>query len=148
MPRFRDSRVGQPAPLVALGRGMIQFEDLQILGPLNPIGEGVEARAEDEDLPHALSHRAAGHIFGEAAAHGDEEAQRPPLRLLLGQRDRLVGVLPEDRERERVGEDDPALENLMGSPMSGRADRGAARLSLTHWAKVEAGRRCVEQDRA
>jgi hypothetical protein len=40
------------------------------------------------------------------------------------------------------------LENLMGSPMSGRADRGAARLSLTHWAKVEAGRLCVEQDRA
>ena len=59
MPRFRDSRVGQPAPLVALGRGMIELEDPQILGPLNPIGEGVEARAEDEDLPHALSHRAA-----------------------------------------------------------------------------------------
>jgi hypothetical protein len=72
----------------------------------------------------------------------------PPLGLFLGQRDRLVGVLPEDRERERVGEDDPAFENLMGSPMSGRADRGAARLSLTHWAKVEAGQRCVEQDRA
>jgi hypothetical protein len=36
----------------------------------------------------------------------------------------------------------------MGSPMSGRADRRAARLSLTHRARVEAGRRCVEQDRA
>ncbi len=124
---------------------MIEFEDPQIPGPLNPIGEGVEARAEYEDLPHALSDRAASHILGEAAAHGDEQAQRPPLGPLLGQRDRLVGVLPEDRERQRVGEDDPALENLMGSPMSGRADRGAARLSLTHWAKLEAGRAPVER---
>ena len=93
MPRLGDSRVGEPAPLVALGRGMIEFKDPQTLGPLNPIREGVEARAEHEDLLHALSHCAASHILGEAAAHGDEEAQGPPLGLLLGERDRLVGVL-------------------------------------------------------
>ena len=132
MSRFRDIRVGQPALLVALGRGMIELEDAQSLGPLKPIGECVQARAEYENLPHALSHRAASHILGEAAAHGDEEPQRPPLGPLFGQRDRLVGVSPEDRERQRVGEDDPALENLMGGPMSGRADRGHARLSLMH----------------
>ena len=139
MRRLGDSRLGQPAPLVALGRGMIELEDSQILGALNPIGEGVEARAEHENLPHALGHRAASHILGEAAAHGDEEAQGPPLGLLLGQRDRFLGVLPEYAERERVGEDQSALENLMSGPMSGRADRGATRLSLMHWVKVEAG---------
>ena len=145
MARFRDSRVGEPAPLVALGRGMIEFEDPQILGPPNPIGEGVEARAEYEDLPHAVSHRAVSHILGEAAAHGDEEPQRPPLGPLFGQRDRLVGVSPEDHERQRVGEDDPALENLMGRPMPGRANRGAARLSVLHCARVEARSGSVEE---
>jgi hypothetical protein len=145
MRRLGDSRLSQPSPLVALGRGMIEFENSQILGALNPIGEGVQARAEHENLPQALGHRAASHILGEAAAHGDEEAQGPPLGLLLGQRDRFLGVLPEYAERERVGENDPVLEYLMCGPVSGRADRGAARLSLSHSTKVEARRRPVER---
>ena len=75
------------------------------------------------------------------ATHRDEETQGPPLGLLLGERDCVVGVLPEDGERERIGEGDPALENLMGRAMPRRAEGGSARLSVLH--KVKGKRRML-----
>ena len=44
--------------------------------------------------------------------------------LSFGKRDRFVRVLPENGERERVGKDNPALDNLMRRPMARRANRG------------------------
>ena len=102
------------------------------------IGESVETSAHDQDLPHALFDGAARGILGEAAAHSDEQAQAPPLGLLLGERDGAVGVLPEDTKRKRIGEYEPALKDLMRRPVSRRAKRGHARLSLLHWTKVRA----------
>ena len=99
---------------------------------LEPVGEGVEPGAEDEDLPHARLDRTAGGILGEAAAHGDEEAQAPPLRPRLGERDRLLGVTAENAKRQRVGEKHAALERLMRRPMPRRAERRAARLTVFH----------------
>ena len=47
----------------------------------------------------------------------------------------MIGVLPEDRKRKRIGEHEAALEHLMRRPMSRRAKRGDARLSLLHGAR-------------
>ena len=61
-----------------------------------------------------------------------------PLRPFLGERDGAVGVWPEDRKRERVGEHEPPLEDLMRRPVTRRAKRGHACLSVLHGAKVRA----------
>jgi hypothetical protein len=127
-----DLRFGQPTPLFALCRGMIELEDAQTLGWLKSIGEGVETRAEHKDLPHTLFNRAACGILGKAAAHGNEQTQRPPLRLLLGERNRLIRILSEDPKRQRISEDKPALENLVRRSVSRRADRSAARMPVLH----------------
>ncbi len=116
-----DPRLSEPPPLLRLRRGMIELEDTQVMGWLEPIGEGVETRAHDQDLPHALFKGAARGILGEPAAHRYEQAQGPPLRALLGERDGVIGVLPQDRKRERIGEHEAALEHLMGRPMPRRA---------------------------
>ena len=111
---------------------MIELEDAHVLGPLEPIGEGVETGAQHQDLPHAFFDRTGRRILGEAAAHRDEQAQASPLRPFLGERDGALGVRPEDAKRERVGEHEPPLEDLMRRPVSRRAKRGHARLSLLH----------------
>ena len=146
MRRLGDLSLGEAAALVALGRRMVELEEAQPLGRLKAIGEGVEARAKHEDLPHAPVDGPAGRVLGEATAHRDEETQGPPLRLFLGERDRIVGVCSQDTKRERVGEYDPALENLMRRSVPRRADGGAARLSLLHASKVEGGCLPVEPD--
>ena len=94
MRRFGDLRLSEPASLLGLRRRVIELENPQIVGQLKSIGEGVETRAQDQDLPHALFDGAARGILGKAAAHGDEQAQGPPLRLLLGEGDGAVGVWP------------------------------------------------------
>ena len=129
---FGDLRFGEPASLVVLGRGMIELEHAHVLGRLESIGEGVETRAQNQNLLHALSNRAARRILREPAAHRDEQAQRPTFRPFLGESDGVVCVRPEDGERKRVGEDEAALENLVRRPASRGADRGSARLSVLH----------------
>ena len=111
---------------------MIELEDPQIPGLLESIGESVETGAHDQDLADAIFDRQGRRILGEAAAHGDEQPQRPALRPLPGERDGVVSVWPEDHKRERVGEHEAALEDLVRRPVSGRAKRGHARLSLLH----------------
>ena len=108
--RLGDLRLRQPPPLVGLRRRMVELEDAQSVGGLEPIGEGVEARAEHHNLPDAFANRAPRRILREAAAHRDEQAQRPPFRPFPGERERCFGVRPEDRERKRIGEDEAPLE--------------------------------------
>ena len=88
-----DLRLAQPAPLLGLGRWMIELEDAQVVRPLEPVGEGVEACAQHQDLPHAFFDRMGRRVLGEPAAHRDEQAQASPLRPFLGERDGAVGVL-------------------------------------------------------
>ena len=113
---LRDLRFGQPASFVGLRRGVIELEKAEIACLLEPIGESVETRAYNQNLPQPLTNGAARAILGEAAAHGDEQAQRPPLRPLPGQRDGAFGVWPQDRKRERIGENEAPLEELMRRP--------------------------------
>ena len=117
---------------------MIELEHPEIVGRLKPIGEGVETRAQHQDLPHAICDCTARRVLGETAAHRNKKAQASPLRPVPGKRDSVVGVWPEDWERERVGKDQSPLEDLMGCPMTCRADRGHARPSVLHGAKVGA----------
>jgi hypothetical protein len=141
---FGDFRLTEAASLLGLGRRMIELEDPQIGGLLQSIGESVETGAEHQDLSRAFFDRTARRILGEPAAHRDEQAQASPLRPLLGERDGVVGVWPEDTKRERVDKDEPALQNLMGRPVPRRADRGHARPSLLHGKRVGAKRGPVE----
>jgi hypothetical protein len=68
MRRLGDARLSEPPALVALRRRVIEFEDSQALSALEPVGERVEPRAEDEDLPHAPANRDLCGVFGETAA--------------------------------------------------------------------------------
>ena len=88
-----DLRFGEPASLVALGRGMIELEHAHVLGRFKSIGEGVETRAQNQNLLRALSDRAARRILREPAAHRDKQAQRATFRPFLGESDGVVGVL-------------------------------------------------------
>ena len=117
---------------------MIELEDPQIMGLLESIGEGVETSAEHQDLPYAVRDRTARRVLGEAAAHRDKQTQTSPLRTFSGERDGVVGVRPEDTKRQRVGEDEAMLHDLVRRPVSRRADRGHARLSLLHGERVGA----------
>ena len=130
--RFCDASLQEAGALVALRRRVVEFEHLEPVARLEPVGESVEPRAQHQDLANAGLDRAPSGVLGEAAAHGDEKAQAPALRLRLGQRDRLLGVAPENGRRQRIGENDPALQRLMRRPLSRRAQRRAARLSMLH----------------
>jgi len=88
-----DLRLGEASSLVGLRRRVIELEQAQALARLEPVGEGVEPRAEHENLLHALRNRATRRILGKSATHRDEQAQGPPLRPFLGEGDRVVGVL-------------------------------------------------------
>ena len=136
MRRLGDAGASEAAALVALGRRMVELEHLEaVIGlelSLEPVGERVEPRAENEDLPHAPADRNPGRVFGESAAHGDEDPQAPPLGPLPGERERLPGVLAENGERQRIGENSAALQRLMRRPMPRRAERRAACAPVLH----------------
>ena len=74
----------------------------------------------------------AAPILGDTTAHGDEQTQGPSLRLLLGERHGGGGLRPKDTKRERVGEHEAVLKDLVRRPVSRRAERGHAWLSLLH----------------
>ena len=73
--RRGDPRRGEAAAFLGLRRRVVDLGDAQALDRLDAIGEGVEAGAEDDDLPHAARDRAPRRVLGETAAHGDVEAQ-------------------------------------------------------------------------
>ena len=147
MRRLGDFRLGKPASLLGLRRRMIEFEDAHILGRLEPIGEGIEPGAQHQDLRHAFFNRIGRRVLGETAAHGDEQPQASPLRPFLGERDSVVGVWPEDAKRQRVGEDEPPLEDLMRRPVTRCAKRGHACLPVLHGPRVGAYSGRVERDK-
>ena len=72
--RRRDARLGQTLALVSLSSRVIELEDSQLFRGLEPIGEGVEPRAEDDDLQHPSPNRAARRILCKSAAHRNEQA--------------------------------------------------------------------------
>ena len=57
----------------------------------------------------------------------------------------MVRVWPEDTKRERVGEDEPSLEDLMRRPVTRRTERGYACLPVLHGRKLKAVRTAVER---
>ncbi len=126
---------GEAVALVALGRGMVELENLEPVARLETVGEGVEPGSEHEDLPGAGFDRGLGAVLGEAAAHGDEKAEAAPSRLGFRDGDRLLGVAAENADGERVGENEAALERLMRRSVAGRAQSRAAGLSMFHGAE-------------
>jgi hypothetical protein len=135
MRRLGDARHSEPPTLVALRRRMIEFENSEAVRAFEPVGERVEPRAEDEDLPHAPPNRDLRGVFGETAAHGHEKPQAPLLRVLPCGVKGVFGVVAENGKRQRVGENNTALERLMRSSSPRRAQRGLACASVLHEAR-------------
>ena len=128
----RDFGGGEATALLRLRRGMIDLEDAQARFGFQAIRESVEPRPEHDDLPDAFGNRAVRCVLGDAAAHGDAEPQAPPAGVFGGLGQRALGVLPENAQRQRIGENPPALKHLMRRPMPGGANRSAAELGRLH----------------
>ena len=129
MGRRRDAGRREPSALLGLRRRMIDLEHAQAGARLQPIGERVEPRSEHDDLPRALADRPARSLLGEAAAHGDEHAQQASRGVFPGRGEHRFGVFAQDGQRERIGENPAALENLMRRAMASGAERGARELA-------------------
>ena len=130
--RFGDLRLREPASLLGLCRRMIELEDAHVRRRLKSVSERVEACAQDQDLPHADRDCIARRILCEPAAHRDEQAQRPPLRLLLwrarSRRRRLARGSParaDRRKRARARELDAPLDAPLRRPRSRSLVRAA-----------------------
>ena len=87
------------------------------------IGERIEARAEDDVLPHAAPVRLAELILGKPTPRGEGRAKKGIERRLVAER----GVPVDDGERERIIEDDRLVEKLMRRPPLGDPLGGPAR---------------------
>ena len=74
----RDARRREPAALFRLRGGMVDLEDREPLDRLQPIGEGVEPGAENDDLAHAatIARRAASSAIRLRAAMNDRKPAR------------------------------------------------------------------------
>jgi len=101
-----------------------------------PVGERVEAGAEDHVLGDAPACGAGERVLGipAAAGHLDPGARkhrvRPVARVVAEQ---LFGSLPQQRRRERVGEYHRlAVDNKMRGTRGRGGQRGEARLSILH----------------
>ena len=129
MGRRRDAGRGEPSPLLVLRCRMIDLEYTQAGARLQPVGERVEPGAEHDDLPRALFDRLPRRLLGDAAARRDEQAQPAAGGIFAGLREYGLGVLAQDGQRERIGENPAALENLMRRTMAGGAERGARELA-------------------
>ncbi len=55
MSGFGDPRFGEASALVGLRRRMVELEDAEIASRPEPIGESIETRAHDQDLPRAVT---------------------------------------------------------------------------------------------
>ena len=129
MRRRRDAGRREPSALLRLRRGMIDLEHAQFVFSLEAIGERVEPGAEHDDLPRALFDRLPRRLLGDAAPRRDEKAQPAAGGIFLGLRKYGLGVLAQDGQRERIGENAAALENLMRRTMAGGAECGARELA-------------------
>ncbi|HXZ16847.1 MAG TPA: hypothetical protein VEH77_12885 [Roseiarcus sp.] len=71
MRRLGDARFGEAGALVALRRGMVELDHAKPVARLEPIGEGVEPRAEHKNLANAGADGGPSGILRKAAAHRD-----------------------------------------------------------------------------
>jgi hypothetical protein len=82
-------------------------------------------------------------IFGEPAAHRDEQAQALLPWLGVGITHQLTGIVAENPQRQRIEEDCSSVQDLMGSTKAGGAECCSTGLSGLHPAMLGAGRLCV-----
>jgi hypothetical protein len=101
-----------------------------------PVGERVQAGPEDHVLGDATAGGAGERVLGVPAAAGDlrpgarKHRVRSVARVVAEQ---LFGPLPQQRQRERVGEYHRlAVDNEVRGTRGRRHQRGEARLSILH----------------
>jgi hypothetical protein len=105
----------------------------------------LEPGAEHDGLPHALFDRPPRRLLGEAAPRRDEYAQPAPRRTFPGLGEHRFGIFAENGQRQRIGENAPALENLMRSAVAGGAERGARELARQHGERLAREGRIVDR---
>jgi hypothetical protein len=84
--------------------------------------------------------RSLHRIFGEPAAHRYEPAQALHPWLGFGVTHQLIGIVAENPQRQRIGENHSTVQNLMGGAKAGGAERGSTGLSGLHRSMLDAGR--------
>ena len=124
--RERDGRGGEEIAFPGLRRRVVNFENAQAGAKGIAIGKGVEARAEYDHLANATVNRGGQGIFRESRPDGDEEAHSRPGGILQRVARHRRGILAQDSDGERIGENAAVLQELMGRAMSGGGQRGAA----------------------
>ena len=98
---------------------MVHLDDAQPVVRV-AVGEGVQARAQDDELVDPRRHRVGEDLLGEPAA-GAHEPAHPVVAALPGAGDEVVGIVARDAHRERVVEDRSSLEQLVHGAVPGGA---------------------------
>jgi hypothetical protein len=103
------------------------------------IGEGIEARPEEDILREAGTPGVDELILDEAGAYGQKRAEigggRTPLVVDRVSPKRLGVFRPEDRKGQRIVEHRGEVEQLMGSAPEGDSIGRAAGFGWDHWEK-------------
>ena len=117
---------------------MVDLEDAQATCRMRVAQpEGLESGAQHDRLAHTALHGLGQRLLGEAAARGDEQAQRPQAlvaRPLVG----LEAALDaENLAREGIAKDATLLQQLMRGAMPGGSARGEARPIVLHASRYD-----------
>lgn len=115
-PSHIDARVGQQLSLPLVGRRVVDLHDSQFRIRAS-VTKGVQPDAQHDQLSNSALHRLGRQILGQAAAGADEPAHRPALwmcRRVVA--DPALGQ-PEDRNGERIPEQEAVLQDLVGGSM-------------------------------
>ena len=129
--RHRDPGRGQPAALDVLTAGVIDLEYPDPAGQDRAVGERVEPGTQDQVLGDATADGRRQAVLGVPAAAGDL-SPRPReyhvLAVLAVIARQLIGRLAEQRERERIGEDQRRpVDDEVRRPRGSRRERGLTR---------------------
>jgi hypothetical protein len=99
------------------------------------IGEGVEPRAQQYILMQPLRDCFGECVLAESAARGDESAKAhaAAIRVRISAFSQLrLGIMADNPERQRIGENRRFVEELVGGAVQGGALGGTARLIIIH----------------
>jgi len=127
-----DAGFAKPLALPGLGCRVVRFENPELDAEGIAISVGVQACSQHHKLTHSPAHGQCQFVLGETCANGDEQAHTPPRRMLLGLARYRFGVVPEDPQSQRIGEDSALFKNLMGGAICGCSKRSSAGLVRLH----------------
>ncbi len=137
--RHHDPRRLEQLTLPRLSRRMVDLDDSRPHRQLVVVGEGVQAGPENHELPDPTVYRREQRVLGEAAA-GDDRGPEPVAAgiqvMPAPTPDRVGCVGAQDRQRERVAEDQRVVVELMRGALTRHPQCRLARSPLPHRARA------------